>query len=90
MSDDRALSDDDLNGIREGMSAASMHVFMDYIHAIGRSLAEEDWKPITPSTTLRVAASYLAAVNVKLRPEDLAYVCDFLNVYADQLEDRAD
>lgn len=43
-------------------------------------------KAHAPSSVLRHAASYLAAVNVKLRPEELAHVCDFLDVYADQLE----
>lgn len=81
-----ALSDKDAKFIAEGLSTASLQTLMAHINATGRLLAEEYEPPRTPAQTLRDAANYLGAVNVKLRPDDLAYVVDFLNVYADQLE----
>lgn len=36
---------------------------------------------------LRQAASYFPAVDVKLGRDEILHVVDFLNAYADQLED---
>lgn len=85
-----ALSDDDLKDIAEGMPAASMQIFMDQVNAIAQQLAEEYAPPLTPWQALRHAASYFPAVDVKLGRDEVLHVVNFLNAYADQLEDCAD
>lgn len=73
-----------------GNAAESAHCYAFAIEseALGGMLAGAGEPPMTPSEALRAAASYFAAVNIRMRPSDVEYVVDFLNTYAEQLEGK--
>lgn len=81
-----SMSPEDAEDLRQGVRESATPVFMAHVDAIARQLAEKYEPPMTPSDALRAAASYFAAVNVRMRPSDVEYVVDFLNTYAEQLE----
>lgn len=80
------MSPEDAEDLRQGLRESALPIYLNYVENLKRRLAEEYEPPMTPSDALRAAASYFAAVNVRMRPSDVEYVVDFLNTYAEQLE----